>query len=251
MKWGYVFNNCTITAPGVPSETDVWLGRPWHNSPKTVFLNTRAEVTIPATGWYETMGGLPVLWADYNTVDGNGNPVDLSHRRDTYYKTVDGEKVYGKAKNFLTDEEAAQYTVRNVLSGSDNWEPVIKTETCATPAPKFADGIITWEAVPYAICYVVLHNDEVAGFVTEPHFATASGSAEGYAVRAVNEFGGLSPKAIVGEESGISAIEAADGSTIIGLYDVNGYRHTAPVRGVNIIKMRDANGNVRVEKLMN
>ncbi|MDE6061909.1 MAG: Ig-like domain-containing protein, partial [Duncaniella sp.] len=56
VKWGYVFNNCTITAPGVPSETDVWLGRPWHNSPKTVFLNTRAEVTIPATGWYETMG---------------------------------------------------------------------------------------------------------------------------------------------------------------------------------------------------
>ena len=43
VKWGYVFNNCTITAPGVPSETSVWLGRPWHNAPKTVFLNTRAE----------------------------------------------------------------------------------------------------------------------------------------------------------------------------------------------------------------
>ena len=64
VKWGYVFRDCTITAPGDPSQTSVWLGRPWHNSPKTVFLNTRAEVTIPATGWYETMGGLPVIWAE-------------------------------------------------------------------------------------------------------------------------------------------------------------------------------------------
>ena len=59
VKWGYVFNNCTITAPGVPSETSVWLGRPWHNAPKTVFLNTRAEVTIPATGWYGDHGRTP------------------------------------------------------------------------------------------------------------------------------------------------------------------------------------------------
>ena len=33
-SWGYVFMNTTITAPGVPSETSVWLGRPWHDSPK-------------------------------------------------------------------------------------------------------------------------------------------------------------------------------------------------------------------------
>lgn len=250
VKWGYVFNNCTITAPGVPSETDVWLGRPWHNSPKTVFLNTRAEVTIPATGWYETMGGLPALWADYNTVDGNGNPVDLSHRRDTYYKTVDGEKVYGKAKNFLTDEEAAQYTVRNVLSGSDNWEPVIKTEACAAPEPKFSNGIISWEAVPYAICYVVLHNDDVEAFVTEPTYAINGATPEEYAIRAVNEYGGLSPKATVyGSESSI-ALPVNDGATVIGIYDIHGYRHDSPVNGVNIIKKRDANGNITVEKLI-
>ncbi|MDE5826023.1 MAG: Ig-like domain-containing protein [Duncaniella sp.] len=250
VKWGYVFNNCTITAPGVPSETDVWLGRPWHNSPKTVFLNTRAEVTIPATGWYETMGGLPALWADYNTVDGNGNPVDLSHRRDTYYKTVDGEKVYGKAKNFLTDEEAAQYTVRNVLSGNDNWEPVIKTEACAAPEPKFNNGIITWDAVPYAICYVILHNDEVEGFVTEPTYAINDATPEEYAIRAVNEYGGLSPKATVyGSESSI-ALPVDDGQTIIGIYDIHGYRHDNPVNGVNIIKKRDSNGNITVEKLI-
>lgn len=126
VKWGYVFRGCTITAPGIPSETDVWLGRPWHNFPKTVFIDTRAEVTIPAAGWYETMGGLPVLWADYNTMDDQGNPLDLSHRRDTYYYVdANGEKVCGKAKNYLTDAEAAAYTVKNVLGammvGSRSW----------------------------------------------------------------------------------------------------------------------------------
>ena len=151
----------------IPSETSVWLGRPWHNSPKTVFLNTRAEVTIPATGWYETMGGLPAIWADWNTTDINGNPVDLSQRRDTYYKTVDGEKVYGTAKNYLTDEEAAEYTVKNVLSGSDNWQPVIKTESCAAPVVTLTDGQLSWDAVPYAICYVITRGDLVVDIIKE------------------------------------------------------------------------------------
>lgn len=57
--WGYVFMNNVITAPGNPAETDVWLGRPWHNTPVTLFINTRSYVKIPAAGWYPTMGGLP------------------------------------------------------------------------------------------------------------------------------------------------------------------------------------------------
>ncbi len=253
VKWGYVFNNCTITAPGVPSETSVWLGRPWHNAPKTVFLNTRAEVTIPATGWYETMGGLPAIWADWNTVDGNGNPVDLSQRRDTYYKTVDGEKVYGKAKNHLTDEEAAEYTVRNVLSGSDNWQPVIKTESCDAPSVTISGNRLSWAAVPYAICYVITRGDELIDIVKENSYtlpATTARDAAPYTVQAVNEFGGLSAKGeasdiptgidnITGDEAGIVATE---------IYDVRGLRHESLTRGVNIVKYIYSDGSVKVEK---
>lgn len=194
VEWGYVFNNCTITAPGEPAETSVWLGRPWHNSPKTVFLNTRAEVTIPPTGWHETMGGLPVLWADWKTTDANGNPVDLSQRRDTYYKKVNGEKVYGKAKNFLTDEEAATYTVENVLSGSDNWQPVIKTKACVAPAAMFKGKKLTWKAVPDAIGYVITCGDEVVDIVKSTSYTPATIASVPYTVQAINKFGGLSPK---------------------------------------------------------
>ncbi len=258
VKWGYVFNNCTITAPGVPSETSVWLGRPWHNYPKTVFLNTRAEVTIPATGWYETMGGLPAIWADWNTVDANGNPLDLSQRRDTYYYMDNGEKVYGKAKNSLTDEEAAQYTVRNVLSGSDNWEPVIKTESCATPSAGLSNGVISWDAVPYAICYLITKGDEVIGFTTETSMsvdpAVSRANESGYSIQAVNEFGGLSPKAAVinGSVTGISEIEAdANGQgEIIEIYDLQGRRLNAPARGLNIVRRLCSDGSIKVEKLI-
>ncbi|MDE6684248.1 MAG: Ig-like domain-containing protein, partial [Duncaniella sp.] len=254
VKWGYVFNNCTITAPGVPSETSVWLGRPWHNSPKTVFLNTRAEVTIPATGWYETMGGLPAIWADWNTTDINGNPVDLSQRRDTYYKTVDGEKVYGTAKNYLTDEEAAEYTVKNVLSGSDNWQPVIKTESCAAPVVTLTDGQLSWDAVPYAICYVITRGDLVVDIIKENTYSLTAipASDSPYCVQAVNEFGGLSAKGIANDNpaTGIDNITADDENVSVEIYDVQGIRHASLINGINIVRKTDANGNVTVEKVV-
>lgn len=248
VAWGYVFNNCTITAPGNPVETSVWLGRPWHNYPKTVFLNTRAEVTIPAAGWYETMGGLPAIWADWNTTDINGNPVDLSQRRDTYYMTVDGEKVYGTAKNHLTDEEAAEYTVKNVLSGADAWQPVIKTESCAAPVVTMdANGVLSWEPVPYAICYLITDGDKVVDFVTETSYQTLSRAAAAYTVQAVNEFGGLSVKAAAGQ-SGINGVSAAADAVKVIYHDIYGRRLSSPVPGVNIVTTIDAAGNTTTTK---
>ncbi|MCM1519190.1 MAG: pectinesterase family protein [Lachnoclostridium sp.] len=250
VEWGYVFNNCTITAPGVPSKTTVWLGRPWHNYPKTVFLNTRAEVTIPATGWYETMGGLPAIWADWNTTDGDGNLLDLSQRRDTYYYTdSDGKKVYGTAKNHLTDEEAAEYTVKNVLSGSDNWEPVIKTEECETPVVSYSAGLLTWEPVKYAICYLVTKGDEVVGFTTDCQMNVNYDNANDLYVQAVNEFGGLSTKGSV-NNSGLVAPEISSDYSIIDIYDLRGVKLQAPCQGVNIIRMVNASGDIKVEKVV-
>ena len=235
VKWGYVFMNCTITAPGNPAETDVWLGRPWHNQPKTVFINTTAEVTIPAAGWYEKMGGLPALWAEYNTMDGDGNPLDLSQRRSSYWKEVDGEQVWvHNVKNVLTAEEAAQYTVKNVLSGSDNWQPSIITESCAAPQAKIEGNKIVWDAVPYAICYVVYKNDEVAGFTTECEFAYEAGAE--YKVFAANEQGGLSKASVPGVTDGISSLPTADGQQSTAIYTLDGKRVQQLQQGINIIK---------------
>ncbi len=192
-KWGYVFmNNIIRPRPGI-NVTDIWLGRPWHDEPKTVFINTQTFINIPAKGWYNTMGGLPALWADYNTVDANGNPVDLS-QRETYYYYIDsntGERVEKfNVKNYLTDEEAAQYTIKNVMSGDDNWQPDLKCEACDAPEVKINNGKLVWNAVPYAICYVITKDGEVIGFTTETTYDYVEGAE--YKIQAVNEYGGLS-----------------------------------------------------------
>lgn len=249
VKWVYVFRDCTITAPGAPSKTTVWLGRPWHNFPKTVLLNTTAEVNIPATGWYETMGGLPSIWADWNTHDAKGNPLDLSQRRDTYYYTdAEGKRMYGTAKNRLTDEEAAQYTLSNVLAGSDNWQPAIKSEACAAPEPYTDGSVIRWDAVPYAICYVVSDGDLVVDITTETSYAVSAARAgASYCVQAVNEFGGLSAKAEVKDESSVADIHAGN-YEVESYYDIHGRRIGSPVKGVNIVVLRNSAGDIRVEK---
>lgn len=253
VKWGYVFQNCKITAPGNPAETDVWLGRPWHNSPKTVFINTTAEVTIPAAGWYETMGGLPALWAEYNTMDGDGNPVDLSQRRSSYWKEVDGEKVWvHNVKNTLTAEEAAQYTVKNVLSGSDAWQPEIITEACAAPAPGYNtdSNILTWDAVPYAICYVITKDDVVVGFTTDTTYDYVPGST--YKVQAANEFGGLS-EAVEATDitTGINGVMGESQNGVVeAVYSVDGVKLNGMKNGINIVKQRNADGSVTVKKVI-
>ena len=270
-KWGYVFKNNVLRAhPGV-NVTDIWLGRPWHNQPKTVFINLQTFINIPAKGWYETMGGLPSLWADYNTVDANGNPVDLSQREDTYYytqyyKMVDGEKViatsrpeasdmpnwteekvYGTAKNYLTDEEAAQYTIKNVMGGDDNWQPDLLCEATEAPAPVFNDNTISWDEVPYAICYVVTRGDEVVAITTETSVdvnavVCAKGSAalgandseDPYKVQSVNEQGGLSKFGIATDATALNAVSAAKSAKSNVYYNIAGQRVNSSFKGMVI-----------------
>lgn len=195
-KWGYVFNNCTLDGdPG----TTVYLGRPWHNSPKTVYLNTTAKIDIYAAGWYYKMNAIPAIFADYGTADAQGNPVDLSQRIEDYEYDIKDENdvvietIRGKAKKALTDEEAAQYTLSNVLQGDDNWDPLAITEATEAPIIAGQDGEIYWDAVDYAICYVIIENGEVIDFTIEPSYTPSSTKTNAeYQVQAVSEHGALS-----------------------------------------------------------
>ena len=249
-KWGYVFQNNVIRPHAGVNVTDVWLGRPWHNQPKTVFINTQTFINIPAKGWYNTMGGLPALWADYNTVDANGNPVDLS-QRESYYYYIDsstGDKVEAfNVKNYLTDEEAAQYTIKNVMGGDDNWQPDLLCEATEAPAPVFNDNTISWDEVPYAICYVVTRGDEVVAITTETSVdvnavVSAKGSAalgandseEPYKVQSVNEQGGLSKFGIATDATALNAVSAAKGAKINVYYNIAGQRVNSSFKGMVI-----------------
>jgi len=236
-KWGYVFQNNVIRAHKGIDVKDVWLGRPWHDEPKTVFINTKTYVNIPAKGWFNTMGGLPALWAEYNTVDANGVPIDLS-QRETYYYWIDkntGEKheVEG-VKNTLTADEADEYTLKNVMGGTDNWQPNLLCEACDAPQVTAADGWLSWQPVPYAICYIVICNNEVVGFTTETRYPEKEGLCQ---VRAVNEYGGLSPKASPNQGTRISTTSISTQPACI--YTLDGRSTRQLRRGLNIVRHKD------------
>ncbi len=241
VKWGYVFQHNIIRAHKGVNVKDVWLGRPWHNQPKTVFINLQTFVNLPAKGWYNTMGGLPALWAEYNTVDKNGNPVDLSMRESYYYVRDDNGKVVDEVfnvKNTLTAEEAAQYTIDNVMGGDDNWQPDLLCEACDAPVVESHSGQLQWQAVPYAICYVVSCNGKVVDFVTGTNCSVPEGDCY---VQAVNEYGGLSAKGYAKTDTGIEDTCTTGDVSSIRIYDLQGHRLQTLSKGVNII--RQGNGH--------
>ena len=155
-------------------------------------------------------------------------------------------------KNYLTDEEAAQYTIKNVMGGSDNWQPDLMCEATEAPEVLIEGSTLTWEEVPYAICYVITRGDEVIGFTTENSFTvdaavTAKGTAllgatdseEPYKVQSVNEQGGLSKYGIATNATAVSNLKAADAATAETVYDTTGRRLSAPVKGINIVSYSD------------
>lgn len=189
--YGYVLKNTTITAPGNPKETTIWLGRPWLHAPKAVFIDTKAEVTIPPEGWYDHMGTLPAVFADYNTVDGNGKKVDLSKRISRYYKLNENkDTIWGTAKNHLTDAEAAEYTLKNVLGGSDNWNPEDVCKTLPSPKWKLRGGKLTWSPVPGARGYIVLLDGKVVAITSACSVETSAKNGS-FSVQTVSPSGAV------------------------------------------------------------
>lgn len=189
LEWGYVFNNCTVKADeGATNATDKsWhLGRPWLNEPRAYYLNTKMEVLCSDAGW-DKMGNLTTHFYEYNSVDKDGKKIDLSTRKNSPSSLNTYTPV-------LTDEEAAKFTVYNVLGGTDSWDAPSYTVKTAKPELTYANGKLSWKAVDGARCYVVLQNGKYVANTTANEY-DVNGIDGQWSVRAANEMGGL------GEES--------------------------------------------------
>lgn len=195
VKYGYVFRDCDIVSskPGTARTNNVF-GRPWHNSPRTSFINSTLskDVTFTEAGWIDRMGGLPVVFAEYNTMDHTGKSVNLSNRN-TYYWTGDDRnnpKATCIAQAILSKEEADALTVQTVLSGSDAWNPSIIIDELPAPIVHYNENILYWTAEPQAICYELVRKGEFWQFTTATS-CVFEGEASEYRVRAVNLYGTL------------------------------------------------------------
>ena len=234
-RWGYVFNNNIIKSSAFGEACQVWLGRPWHNYPKTVFMNSKVEVKTYDGYWAETMGGLPALWAVKNLTDKNGIALSEQSRSSYYADQADGHFAEGtytskvdlgngkfrftnaNTKNSLTNEEFAEYTIQNVLAGdkstnpSGYWNPLTQVEKPATPAVNVNGNIAQWTADDYAICYVVTVNGKPSAFVTDAQYVGTEGDV--VTVQSVNENGILSPMSSEVTLQATTAVKTATATT--------------------------------------
>ena len=184
-RWGYVFDHCTIKPmEGATAVTDssYYLGRPWQNEPRANFLHTTMEVLPAAAGW-TSMSTLPTHFYEYDSRDGNNEVVGLSGRKNSPTSTNSYTPV-------LTDEQAAAFTVHNVLGGTDAWDAAALAAQVDAPTSVVLNGVdMTWEAVVDAKLYVVLKDGEFFAQTTATTYSlTESGK---YTVKAANRFGGL------------------------------------------------------------
>lgn len=102
VPYGYVFQNCRLTSDCPPHT--IYLGRPWREYAKTVFLSCELGAHIHPLGWQDW--GKPhghFLYAEHASYGPGAAP---DQRADFSCQ--------------LTDKQAAEYTIEKVLGG---WDP--------------------------------------------------------------------------------------------------------------------------------
>jgi hypothetical protein len=108
---GYVFKNATVT--GSAAANTFFLGRPWGQYSRTVFIDSKMGPQVKAAGWstWSADYHLTSFYAEHNSMDLNGNPLNVSQRVSWSHQ--------------LTAEDAAAFSKENWLAGTDGWNPVV------------------------------------------------------------------------------------------------------------------------------
>ena len=108
VAYGFVFFDCTLTADAGINK--VSLGRPWKPYASVTYIRCNIGAHIIPEGWNN--------WK---------NPANETTARYAEYQcTGPGAKTAGRVKwaRQLTDAEAKNYTIKNILGGKDHWNPL-------------------------------------------------------------------------------------------------------------------------------
>lgn len=94
--------------------------------------------------------------------------------------------------------------------------------------------MVSWEPVPYAICYVIIKDGKVEGFTTATSCEYNQGAK--YGIQAVNEYGGLSQIAIATVLTAVNGAEAhVDKFHAKAVYAADGKKLNGMAKGLNIL----------------
>ncbi len=219
IKYGFVFNNCTIKCESSSLNGKYTLGRPWgQGTPSALWINTKMQYAPSAIGWSEMSNGWPKRFAEYNSTTTAGVTIDLSGRKTTF-----GD---GHTNNpVLTAAEAAEASDMTNMYG--DWDPTYYTEQASAPQNVILSGnTLTWDNSNYVYCWAIVKDGSVIDFTTEPTYEVDDATAT-YAVRAANEMGGLgeATEAVV-TEVGIVLADTDTEAPAAGTYATVTYERT-------------------------
>ena len=126
---GYVFINSRLT--GENTNKGVYLGRPWRDYGRTVFINTEMGAHIRPEGWHhwQPEREKTAFFAEYNSTGAGAKP--------------DARVKWSRQ---LTDEQAKAFCPENFLKGADNWNPS-KARFDSQPAAKPDFKLVAWNDV--------------------------------------------------------------------------------------------------------
>lgn len=211
-EWGYVFNECSIKPESdnmLRFKDKNWtLARAWGGSPACTFLNTRMYTQPKSYGWGKMDTNRVLRFHEYNSKDAAGNALSLATR-----SLASCSPAIGSDDCVLTDEQATEYTLRNVVGGYDAFEPnklCVQIEAASrTKVDKddnneiwednieIDDNELKWDAHTSALCYVIFKlNKETSKWeylanTTESSINLLPYGSGYYYVRAANQRGGL------------------------------------------------------------
>lgn len=261
-KYGYIFKDCTIKDATEAKDLNgnYTLGRPWgKGTPIALYIDTKMEAIPSAAGWSEMSGGYPKRFAEYNSYTSTGSVVDLKDRKKVYdaYDSKDGDNYVNRRNEttespILTAEEAAFFTVENIMGQDDDWDPTAATEQASAPTNVKLNGTtLDWDNTDYALLWAVCKNGKVVDFTITPSYIVDDTSAT-WSVRAANEMGGLSEATVVSQGTGIRNIASATDAAVIktAIYAADGTQLSNLQKGINIIVKTLADGSRRTSKVI-
>lgn len=261
-KYGYIFKDCTIKDATEAKDLNgnYALGRPWgKGTPIALYIDTKMEAIPSAAGWNEMSGGYPKRFAEYNSYTSTGSVVDLKDRKKVYdaYDSKDGDNYVNRRNEtagdpILAAEEAAFYTVENIMGQDDDWDPTAATEQASAPTNVKLNGTtLAWDNNDYALLWAVCKNGKVVDFTITPSYIVDDTSAT-WSVRTANEMGGLSEATVVGQGTGIRNITSATDAAVIktAIYAADGTQLSNLQKGINIIVKTLADGSKKTSKVI-
>ncbi len=103
---GFIFHKCRLTSNN--TKNGIYLGRPWRDYGRTVFLNTQMDAEIRPEGWHhwEPLREKTAYFAEYGSTGKGANP----------------EARVAWARK-LGDADIKVFSVEYFLGGKDGWDP--------------------------------------------------------------------------------------------------------------------------------